>query len=31
MDELVFKITEEENIGIRIDKYLSNIIEGKSR
>lgn len=31
MDELVFKITEEENIGVRIDKYLSNIIEGKSR
>ncbi|MCR1949726.1 RluA family pseudouridine synthase [Clostridium sp. DSM 100503] len=31
MDELIFKITEEENIGLRIDKYLSNIIEGKSR
>ncbi|GAA0085032.1 RluA family pseudouridine synthase [Clostridium sp. CTA-7] len=31
MDELVFKITEENNIGARIDKYLSNMIEGKSR
>lgn len=31
MEELVFKVTEEENIGLRIDKYLSTIIEGKSR
>jgi 23S rRNA pseudouridine1911/1915/1917 synthase len=31
MDELLFKITEENNIGARIDKYLSNMIEGKSR
>lgn len=31
MDELVFKVTEENNIGARIDKYLSNMIEGKSR
>ena len=31
MDELVFKITEENNIGARIDKYLSDRIEGKSR
>ncbi len=31
MDKLFFKITNEEDIGMRIDKYLSNNIEGKSR
>lgn len=30
MDELVFKI-KEEDIGVRIDKYLVNVIDGKSR
>ncbi len=30
MDELVFKI-KEEDIGVRIDKYLVNTIDGKSR
>ncbi len=31
MDKLFFKITNEKDIGIRIDKYLSANIEGKSR
>ena len=31
MDNINFIITEEENIGDRIDKYLSNKIEDKSR
>lgn len=31
MDKLFFKITNENDIGIRIDKYLSKNIEGKSR
>lgn len=31
MDKLFFKITNENDIGTRIDKYLSNNIEGKSR
>ena len=31
MDKLFFKITNENDIGTRIDKYLSNSIEGKSR
>ena len=31
MDKLLLKITNEEDIGMRIDKYLSNNIEGKSR
>ncbi len=31
MDKLFFKITNENDIGARLDKYLSNNIEGKSR
>ncbi|MCF0149245.1 MAG: RluA family pseudouridine synthase [Clostridium sp.] len=31
MDKLFFKITNENDIGLRIDKYLSANIEGKSR
>lgn len=31
MDKLFFKITNENDIGVRIDKYLSNNIDGKSR
>ncbi len=31
MDKLFFKITNENHINMRIDKYLSNVIEGKSR
>jgi 23S rRNA pseudouridine1911/1915/1917 synthase len=31
MDKLFFKVTNENDIGIRIDKYLSKNIEGKSR
>ncbi|MDU5105651.1 MULTISPECIES: RluA family pseudouridine synthase [unclassified Clostridium] len=31
MDKLFFKITNENDIGVRIDKYLSANIEGKSR
>ncbi len=31
MDKLFFKITNENDIGSRIDKYLSTNIEGKSR
>ncbi|MDV4152530.1 RluA family pseudouridine synthase [Clostridium sp. AL.422] len=31
MDKLFFKITNENDIGTRIDTYLSNSIEGKSR
>lgn len=31
MDKLFFKITNENDIGVRIDKYLSVNIEGKSR
>lgn len=31
MDKLFFKITNENDENIRIDKYLSNVIEGKSR
>ena len=31
MEELFYKITEDNEIGNRIDKYLSNKIEGKSR
>ncbi|MGG7212130.1 RluA family pseudouridine synthase [Clostridium nigeriense] len=31
MDKLFFKVTNENDIGTRIDKYLSNNIEGKSR
>lgn len=31
MDKLFFKIINENDIGTRIDKYLSNNIEGKSR
>ena len=31
MDKLFFKITNENDENLRIDKYLSNVIEGKSR
>jgi len=31
MDKLFFKVTNENDIGTRIDKYLSNNIEGRSR
>ncbi|MBE6054148.1 MAG: RluA family pseudouridine synthase [Clostridium sartagoforme] len=31
MDKMIFEITDEKDIGIRIDKYLSNNIDGKSR
>lgn len=31
MDKLFFKITNENDVGARLDKYLSNNIEGKSR
>ena len=31
MEEITLKIEEEKDLGIRIDKYLSSILEGKSR
>lgn len=31
MEEITLKISEEKDLGIRIDKYLSTILEGKSR
>ena len=31
MDEILIKIENEEQIGLRVDKFLVNILEGKSR